>query len=315
MSGRIIVLGAAGRFGRIAAEAFRDAGWTVASLVRASAAFRAAPGTEIIEVDARDAAAVVEAARGADVVLHALNSPYTEWHRLALPFAETAIAAARETGATLLFPGNVYNFGQGMPSVLDENTPMRPTSRKGALRVEAERRMRAAAGERLRVVILRAGDFFGGSGTGSWFDRVVAKEVEGGQVTYPGPLDLVHEWTYLPDYAAALVRLAAIRQQLAPFEAFGFPGHAVTGQELTDAVGRALAREMSVATMPWWLLRALSPFVPIYRELAEMAYLWRTPHRIDGRRLTAALGALPATPFDKAVATALSDLGIAARRP
>ena len=34
MSGRILVLGAAGRLGYTAAEAFRDAGWTVKGLVR-----------------------------------------------------------------------------------------------------------------------------------------------------------------------------------------------------------------------------------------------------------------------------------------
>ena len=34
MKGRIIVLGAAGRLGFVAAEAFRDAGWQVKGLVR-----------------------------------------------------------------------------------------------------------------------------------------------------------------------------------------------------------------------------------------------------------------------------------------
>ena len=34
MTGRILVLGAAGRFGYAAADAFRAAGWEVTSLVR-----------------------------------------------------------------------------------------------------------------------------------------------------------------------------------------------------------------------------------------------------------------------------------------
>src|ERR1700678_3607027 len=97
MTGRVIVLGGAGRLGRAAAQAFQAAGWQVASLVRASAAAGAAPGTGIIEVDARDTASVIAAASGADVVLHALNVPYTDWAQLALPLAGTAIAAARES--------------------------------------------------------------------------------------------------------------------------------------------------------------------------------------------------------------------------
>ena len=142
MSGRILVLGAAGRVGRRAAETFRDAGWEVASLVRGASAEHAAPGTQVVEVDARDAESVADAARGMDVVLHALNPPYTEWAMQVPLLAEAAIAAARASNATLVLPGNVYNYGADMPAVLDENTPMHPTSRKGALRVALEERLR-----------------------------------------------------------------------------------------------------------------------------------------------------------------------------
>jgi nucleoside-diphosphate-sugar epimerase len=311
---RILVLGAAGQLGHAAAEAFHAAGWQVASVLRGSAAMRAVPGTEIIEVDARDREALVAEARDADIVLNALNPPYTRWAQLAVPFAETAIAAARAAGATLVFPGNVYIYGAGLPGVLNESTPMQPTSRKGAIRVEIEARLRQASAEGLRVIILRAGDFFGGPPTGSWFARIVARELGNGRVTYPGPLDVLHEWAYLPDLAAALVRLVEARERLGGFAEFGFSGHAVTGRELVAAIGRAVRREgLGVSTMPWWLLRALAPVVPIFRELSEMAYLWREPHRIDGRKLAAVLGGLPHTPFDQAIAAALRELGFARR--
>src|SRR5215831_1228365 len=87
MSARVLVLGAAGRLGHAAARAFRDAGWSVASLVRPGSAARAPADTEIVEVHALDHAAVGAAARAADVVLHALNPSYTDWPRLALPLA------------------------------------------------------------------------------------------------------------------------------------------------------------------------------------------------------------------------------------
>src|SRR5262249_36561894 len=74
-----------------AAQVFRDAGWTVASLVRPGSAARAPADTEVVEVHALDHAAVGEAARGADVVLHALHPSYTDWSRLALPLAYSAI--------------------------------------------------------------------------------------------------------------------------------------------------------------------------------------------------------------------------------
>jgi len=112
MTGRIVVLGGAGQLGRAAAQAFQAAGWQVASLVRGSSAAGAAAGTEIIEVDARDAGSMIAAATGADVVLHALNVPYTEWGQFALPFVETAIAAVQAHGdAELIEALNVTGLG------------------------------------------------------------------------------------------------------------------------------------------------------------------------------------------------------------
>ena len=308
MAKRILVLGAAGRFGHAATEAFRNAGWTVASLVRPGAADRIAAGTMPVEIDALDHAAVATAARGNDVVLHALNPPYTQWSRLALPLAYSAINAAETAGATLIFPGNLYNYGKDLPAVIDKATPMRASSRKGRLRVAIEDRMAEAAERGARVIVLRAGDFYG-AGDGSWLDLVIAKEIGRGRLTYPGPLDLTHEWAYLPDLVTALVRLAAVRDRLAPFESFGFAGHAVTGREFTTAIARAARGKLQVKPMSWWLIHALRPLVPLCRELSEMAYLWNEPHRIDGRKLVAAIGEVPHTPLDLAVTRALQDLG------
>jgi len=309
MGGRIIILGAAGCLGRAAAEAFRDSGWMVASLVRSRSLSRIAPGTEPVEVDARDGDSVIEAARGADIILNALNQPYTEWARFVPPFTETAIAAARTSGATLIFPGNLYNYGSGMPAAIDETTPMRPTSRKGQLRVEVESHLRMAAEAGVRTIVLRAGDFYGGRNTGSWLDRVIVKNLRLGRITYPGPLDIVHAWAYLPDLAAAMVQLAAMRKNFEPFETFGFAGHAVTGRELVGAILKMARCNLRVGTMPWWLIRTFGPVVPVFRELAEIAYLWREPHRIAGDKLKNAIGHVPSTPLETAVAAALHDLG------
>lgn len=309
MTGRILILGAAGRLGFVAAEAFRDAGWNVTSLVHARSAPLIAPGTELVVADARDRQSVIAAAQGADAILHALNPPLTEWHSLALSLAYVAIDAAEASGATLLFPGNVYNYGPDMPAVLDESTPMRPTSRKGQIRMIIEQRMREAADRGVRTIVLRAGDFFG-SGRGSWFDLVIAKDIVRGRITYPGPLDLVHEWAYLPDFAAAMVRLAGVRAQFGPFETFGFSGHAVTGHEFVMAMRRSVHRGFTVRPMSWWLIHALRPIMKVPRELSELAYLWQRPHRIDGAKVTAVIGEVPHTPLDTAMAHALAEFGL-----
>jgi len=91
---------------------------------------------------------------------------------------------------------------------------------------------------------------------------------------------------------------------------FTFPGHAVTGREFTSAIASATHSKLQVDRMTWWLIHALWPIVPLCRELSEIAYLWNEPHRIEGGKLKAAIGDIPRTPLDVAVARALEDLAV-----
>jgi hypothetical protein len=64
--------------------------------------------------------------------------------------------------------------------------------------------------------------------------------------------------------------------------------------------------------MPWPLVRVAGVFVPLWRELARMSYLWRVPHALDGRALEAAVGPLPRTPLVEAMTRSLRELGVGA---
>ena len=306
MTRRVLVLGSAGRLGYAGAATFSDAGWSVKGLVRPGRAGAVPPKVEPVEAVTRDEA--IAAARGCDVVLNAFNPVITQWQKNALSLAHAAIAAAEENGATLMFPGSVWNYGSGMPAVLDETAPMHPTTRKGRMRVEIEQRIQEACDRGMRAIVLRAGDFFGG-GHGSWFDLVIVKEILRGRLTYPGPLDIVHAWAYLPDFTATMVRLAEKREQFAPFEAFGFPGHAMTAGQLIAAIESATKATFNVRPMSWWMLKTFGQLLTLGRELSELEYLWRVPHRISGERLKSAIGEVPHTPLTEATAASLRALG------
>lgn len=312
---RALVLGANGRLGRAVIEAFVNAGWQAVGQVRRPA--DDPPTFKQVQVPVAETAALLQAAGAVDVVVHALNPPYTRWQREALPLTDAAIAIAKAANARLMFPGNVYNFGAGMPGTLLESTPPQPTARKGALRVAIEARLREAARAGVNVVILRAGDFFGGAGRGSWFDLVIAKSLARGKVVYPGRLDVAHAWAYLPDLAAVFVRVAECdRAVLAPFETLHFPGHTFTGAQLIAQLQTA-ARALGIigsqvtlhaANLPWGLMRAGAVLVPMWRELNELRYLWDVPHALSGERLRVLIGELPHTPMPQAVEQALKAL-------
>lgn len=315
----VLILGAAGRFGQAAAHAFARAGWRVLAQVRAAG--RAPAGSHELVLPIADTPALARAAAGASVVIHGINPLYHRWDEEALPALHQGLAVARTLGARFVLPGNVYGFGSTMPALLREDTPERPDTAHGRIRVAMEDAMRAAVGVPdggLRCTVIRAGDFFG-CGTGSWLDQAVAKDITRGRLVYPGPRDLPHAWAYLPDLAAAFVAVAG-RADAPAFERLHFAGHTLTGDAFLAALDEAAARlglrparGFRVGGLPWALIGAVGLVHKPWRELARMSYLWRVPHALDGSRLARVALLPPATPLIEALTQSLLDLGHAPR--
>ncbi len=306
MSQTVIILGVNGRFGRAAAQAFLDAGWSVRGLARHWPGRAVDPRIQQITGDAFDPGAVSAAAFGSDVIVNALNPPYPDWARDLPRLTASVLAAARASGATVMIPGNVYNYGAAMPAVLTEDTPHRPTTRKGRLRQVLEDAYATASADGVQTIILRAGDFIERERTSGWFDAFVAARVAQGKVTYPGPLDRLHAWAYLPDMARALVGLAEKRAGLPAFSSFGFEGFNITGAQLVAAMERVARRPLKVTSMPWPVMAVIGLVSPMIREVTEMRYLWQTHHSIDGSRLAGVLPAFHAPPLETALADAMA---------
>ena len=289
----VIVLGAKGRFGRAAAQAFAAAGWDVTRAGRGLSG----PGTT--QVDAMDTDALIRACAGHDVIVNAVHPPYTEWAHAVPALTRSIIAAGQAAGATVMIPGNVYNYGTDLPPVLTEGTAWVADTRKGNIRIRMEEAYRASG---VRTIVLRAGDFLEQAQTGNWFDTYIAPKAQAGKLSYPGPLDRVHAWAYLPDMARAMVGLAERRADFGPFEEFGFAGYALSGDALVDLVARGVGKRMRVSRFPWFALRVMALWSPLMREVLEMRYLWDRPHAIDGSKLRAALPDFRETPVAEAIA-------------
>lgn len=312
-----LVLGASGGIGGEVARQLRDAGWQVKALQRGLATpHECRDGIHWLRGDALNPADVAAAARGCGVLVHAVNPPgYRDWDRLVLPMLESSIAAARTEGATLLLPGTVYNFGPDAFPLLHEGAAQRPVTRKGAIRAEMEARLRTASQAGLRVVIVRAGDFFGPQARNSWFSQGLVRPGRPvAHISNPAAPGAGHQWAYLPDVARTMVELLARRDALPAFASFHMAGHwDADGRQMAEAIQRVVARRTGrtprIAGFPWWLLGLAAPFVTTFREMREMRYLWRQPVRLDNTGLVAALGREPHTPLDEAVEAALQGLG------
>ena len=311
-----LVLGATGGIGGEVARLLLARGWSVRALHRDPTALsksQAASGLVWVQGNAMSASDVASAAAGVSVIVHAVNPPgYRNWGELVLPMLDNTIAAARANGARIVLPGTIYNFGpDAFPDLAGELAPKR-RHRQG----RHPRRNGAAAARR---------DIGGREGSDRPRRRFLRTEggqqlvlAGAGQARPAGRRDYLsrppgigHQWAYLPDVAGTMVRLLETPSMLEPFATFHMQGHwDADGTAMIDAIRKAVGNpNLKVRPMPWWLMRLLSPFVPLFRELAEMRYLWNVPVRMDNARLTAALGTEPHTPLDVAVRKTLIGLG------
>ena len=313
-----LVLGATGGIGGEVATQLREAGWQVRALVRnVERVAGRGDGLQWLEGDAMNAADVARAAQGVSVIVHAVNPPgYQRWAELVLPMIDNTIAAARQVGARIVLPGTVYNFGPDALPRLDEQSPQNPLTRKGAIRVEMERRLRAAADQGVRSLIVRAGDFFGPKAGNNWFSQGLVKPGKPVRsVSQPGRAGVGHQWAYLPDAARTMVMLLQREDKLQAFESVHMAGHwDADGSQMVESVRRVVAAATNgplpgVSRFPWWLLNLASPFVTVFREMKEMRYLWQQPVQMGNTRLLALLGHEPHTPRDEAVRVTLEGLG------
>jgi nucleoside-diphosphate-sugar epimerase len=322
-----LIIGATGSFGAHAVQALIKHGWTIRALARdpVGAAIRLGQRTPIdwVKGDAMDRASVVAAAAGAQLIVHAANPPgYRNWKGTVLPMTENAIAAAKASGARLVIPGNVYNFAPDSGANIGEDAPQAPVTRKGAIRARMERRLREVSQDGVKVLILRAGDFFGPAAPNSalaW----LAQKGRGRITSVFAPGRAAHGFAYMPDLAETLARLVDAEDRLGAFEVFHFRGQWLeNGRALGEAMRRVTGQpKLAINGFPWIVVRLAAPFNETFRELLEMRYLWDQPIGLDNAKLVRFLGEEPHTPLDAALRATAIDMGCldddsaAARQP
>ena len=136
-------------------------------------------------------------------MINATNSVYTRWATEAQALNRAAIEITQALGATLMFAGNVYNYGAEIPDVLRSDTQQHAETRKGRIRINIEEAIEGATKLGMQGIVIRTGDFFG-CNTDSCFEVAIAKDLPKGKLTCPGLLDLPHAWAKVPDLAQSL---------------------------------------------------------------------------------------------------------------
>ena len=256
-------------------------------------------------VDALDVPALVRAAADADVLYNCASPAYNRWATDWPPLMTAMLDAAAATGAVLVTAGNLYGYATH-GAVMTEDSPQDATDTKGAVRAQmwrdAERRHRA--GE-LRATEVRAADYLGplADSQAHAGPRFVDPLLAGKVVRPIVGVDQPHSWTYLPDFARALVAAGSTPA------AWGRAWHVPTAEPLTfRELGALFSPTARIRPVPAPVVRGLGLVSPLIREVAAVGEHFSQPYVMDTAASSRVLGVV-ATPWDQVVQEMLASRG------
>eukprot|EP01136_Pigoraptor_vietnamica_P043476 Opistho-1_new@18924 len=128
MKSEILVLGSTGSIGYAFTENLLSKNIPVTIIVRdvakAKNLFQSFNHVEIIKGDAQDLNLLKQVAADKKYIFHGINYPYNEWFGNMDVVTNKIIEAASLNKAMIVFPGNVYNYGN--TPLIKEDSPEIP---------------------------------------------------------------------------------------------------------------------------------------------------------------------------------------------
>jgi nucleoside-diphosphate-sugar epimerase len=257
-------------------------------------------GAKLVQADASDSERTREVCKGAAAVYHCAMPLYTHWPELfpILTYGITEGAAA--ANAKLIYADNLYAYGS-VDEPLTENHPIKPLGLKGQVRSKmAEKLMADHKSGKLKVTIGRASDFYGPRVTVSILgERVFKPAIEGKTISLLGSLDVPHTYTFIKDFARALVLLGE------NYNAFGEiwnvpSAETITTRELLHLIFNETKRTPKVQTAPSFLIPVISWFNPVVKELREVLPFYEKPYVVNHSKFEKSFGN-PSTPHRDAI--------------
>lgn len=263
------------------------------------------PGARSVTLDARDTDALRSVASGAGALYQGSQPEYHRWPEEFPALQASVVEALRGSDTVLVAVENLYGYGP-VKVPLVETLPLISSGRKGRVRAELWRSLEEEhrAG-RVKTTAGRASDFFGPHAAGSAVgDRFFGPLLAGKKAEMFGNPDTLHSYTYVTDFGEALVRLALDERSL------GRPWHvpnapAVSSREFLERAASVAGVEPRSVVRSKFQLRLAGLFIPPAKETIEMLYEFEDDFVVDHSAYAAIFGD-HATPLDTSLAVTVA---------
>lgn len=235
------------------------------------------PENEVHTANLLDPEEVLGAVAGSDVAYLAVGLPYkaSVWETQWPVVMRNAIEACRTSGSKLVFFDNIYMYDRDYLSPMDEDTPVRPTTRKGVVRAKiADMLMEAVEKGKVDALIARCADFYGpGKQKNSVITQTVFERLAAGKsAQWLVSVNHIHSFTYTPDASLATAMLGNTDDAYGQVWHLPTAAKPPTGREWIDMIAEELQVKPRVQVASNFMMSAIGLFSPTLREVKEMSY-------------------------------------------
>ncbi len=297
------LIGATGAVGQAIAGVLREQGRPYRVIGRSEGLLRRAFGTDglaELRTWSADAASARAALEGVESAIYLVGVPYDHFElhpKLMRATLEGAIAAGVKR---LLLIGTVYPYGLPRTRTVDESHPREPHAFNAKMRKEQEDLVLAAHGHGIETAVLRFPDLYGPGMEKSYLTAQFANAPQGKRSTVIGPIDVRHEWAFIPDCARVAVRVLDEPRAYGTFWNYAGPGE-ITQREFSDKIYAACGQKPNCFVVNKTILQLFGLFNPEMRKFAEMNYLMSDAVIMNDDRLRSLLGELPKTSYNEGI--------------
>lgn len=311
---KFALIGAAGAIGNSIAAAIRSQGHTYRVVGRDKAklekCFGDDPLAESVAWNTDDPASVQAAFRGVDTLIYLVGVPYHQFQLHPIIMQKTLDGAIAEAVKRIALIGTVYPYGRPTSRPVNENHPRAPHTFKGQMRkAQEDLLLKAHAGGKIQGTVLRLPDFYGPGVEASLLHLLFQAAARGGTADMIGPIDVPHEFVYVPDVGPVVLALAAKQEAYGRWWNLAGAGP-ITQREIADKAFALANRPPKIRVAGKTMLRLIGLFKPFMRELVEMHYLLTTPVLMDDTELRNLLGDLHKTSYEDGIRASLKAAGL-----
>jgi nucleoside-diphosphate-sugar epimerase len=266
---------------------------------------------ELFPADITDPDQVDKAISGSEVVYVTVGFEYNikVWRKNWPSFIRNVIASCKKHNAKLVFFDNIYMIDREYLSDIREDTPIRPTSKKGKVRAEiAGLILDEAKQGRINALIARSADFY--AQTNSVLVEMVIKNLmRNKKAMWLADANKVHTFTNTMDAAKATALLGNTPD--AYNQVWNLPTDRTprTGKQWIEMVALLLNKKSRYFVIPKWMLSIMGLFVPLFRELSEMVYQYDRDYIFNSSKFEKRFGLTPVDP-EKGMAKLIASLQI-----